>query len=180
MTSHKHKIVGKKKLVWDHTSFLPAIHDQLPCVPFEISWFQFRSSLIFLKFEHFLSPQSNATIDPMISAILLDRRLRYSSFCMHSQISTIYGCMPSLQIHIFGPLLDFSLRKAELHAHFLLEHFHPKLMDFHHTSLWIRWSIYSFTIWASRVSNSCTLIPLGVISLKDDGFSPCVPLDLIV
>jgi hypothetical protein len=53
-------------------------------------------------------------------------------------------------------------------------------MDFHHLSLWIRWSIYSLTIRASRVSNSCTLIPPGVISLKDDGFLPRVPLDLIV
>jgi hypothetical protein len=53
-------------VVWDQPAFLPAIHYQLPRVPFAIAWFRLRPALKFLKSEHFLSPQSCVTVDLMI------------------------------------------------------------------------------------------------------------------
>jgi hypothetical protein len=54
------------RVVWDQPTFIPAIHYQLPHIPFAIPWFRLRPTLKILKFEHFLSPKSCVTVDIMI------------------------------------------------------------------------------------------------------------------
>jgi hypothetical protein len=122
---------------------------------------------------------------------LLDQRSRFTSglrrfhpllpsrvFCTRSSGSE--ATRPP-QINNFHPLQDFGLREFQLlYTHFLLEHFtrSPRFNDACPPT--DRCLLATSTIRTSGVSNFCTLVPPGVISPKDNGFLPHVPLDLKV
>jgi len=183
MTSRKNVIAGRPKVVWDHTDFLPAIHYQPPRIPFGIPWFQLQPALRFIKHENFLPSQSSATVDILILKMILDWRLRSSSFtpftCTPRYPWSIDACPPSKSM----TTIYFSLQASgvsSLNSWFLQNGYLPKWNIYWHLSLenrWLRWisalrpsrvlvqhSTFVFS-WSSRSINMCPFGSNGQDSL---------------
>jgi hypothetical protein len=68
---HKQMIAGMSKSGLGSTTFLPAIHLQLPHTLSPKSWFQLRPAYEKLRLQHILAPKSSMIVDLVVSDRLL-------------------------------------------------------------------------------------------------------------
>jgi hypothetical protein len=94
-------------VVWGHTYFLFAIHYQLPHIPFSISWFQLRPTLIILKPDRFLSSQLSMTFDLFILGV---SSRSTTEICPLSALVNYQSTTLFLLSHALSDLHDLSMR----------------------------------------------------------------------
>jgi len=184
MSSCKYVIVGWRRVIWEHTAFIPAIHYHFPCIPLAIPWFWLQPALVFSKLDNFMSPLLRTIINLVILGIAswltieiypLPALVNYESstlFPLPHALPHLHDLSRNFLLSNWWPRLIFPLWASGDSKSLLLllpQYFHPKSTICRHASLidWRLW--FTLALRASGVFNSCTLsLSLGVFSPKFD------------